>query len=96
MPRYTVSRAPWGYGEAENASLRYALTDNQPTHVSVFSSKDRGRILVTNDDYRAPRKFPPFRHLCYASSAEELQALADVLNGQTGDVMLENLKGSAK
>jgi len=81
--RYTVSENPFGFeDEVGTARLRYALTDNRPTHVSVHKARDREHVLVPNkpNDPNALYVHAPFRHLCYGPHKEDLQTLADAMN----------------
>lgn len=83
--RYTVSENPFGYeADVGTARLRYALTDNRPTHVSVYRAAVRESVLVPNksDDPNAPYAHAPFRHICYGPHKEDLQALADAMNSE--------------
>jgi len=77
--RYTVSENPFGYeADVGTARLRYALTDNRPTHVSTYNARDRERQL------RLPRdgEWVPFRQICFGFHKEDLQALADAMNAE--------------
>ena len=76
--RYTVSENPFGYeADVGTARLRYALTDNRPTHASIYWARERAHRLVLN---KFPHKPVPFRHLAYGPHKEDLQALAAAMN----------------
>ena len=74
--RYTVSENPFGFeSDVGTHRLRYALTDNKPTHASTYVARDRERRLIA-----CMAGDVPFRHLCYGAHKEDLQALADAMN----------------
>jgi len=79
--RYTVSENPFGFeADVGTARLRYALTDNRPTHVSVYRSAAREHVLEPNDGRHARRPEAMWRHICYGAHKEDLQLVADIMN----------------
>lgn len=74
--RYTVSENPFGFeADVGTARLRYALTDNRPTHIEI---REQLQPCLPGLDH--PNKRPPFRHLCYGAHREDLQLVADIMN----------------
>ena len=75
--RYTVSENPFGYeADVGTARLRYALTDNRPDKISLWSPRARAfELSEAKGKYKRP-----FRHICYGPHKEDLQALAAAMN----------------
>lgn len=91
--RYTVSESPFGFeADVGTARLRYALTDNRPTHVSVYVARERERQLRLTKD----GEWVPFRHICYGAHKEDLQDLVMALNYRDNAVRAAMLSPDGK
>jgi hypothetical protein len=77
--RYTVSENLFGYEPHGDARwCRFAVVDNRPTRQSVYSARERCRVLVHVEEGKLA-----FRHVAFCVHRSDADALAAAMNGRT-------------
>lgn len=77
--RYAVASNLFGY-ELHTSHLRFAVVDNEPDVVSMYSATERARILAPWDSCTTLQRTIPFRHVAFCVHIEDARRLAAALN----------------